>query len=293
MYQFVLIATGPLNRKPSKFTPSSTEGSLGSGNEFRYGTMTPVLTPIPSGSMALIWDGLTPKLPAAIVWGSESLNRPAAALCWIRALIRNHTVAHCRAGDNAHHALRLPLPATLIVRKEEQAILLDGAADRAAENIANQLRRFVGLSTAQLGKLHEIVVGAGERVAVNLKERPVKIVRATLGYQRNLRARRAALIRVVVGRGNPELLHGIHSNWQHRLKCVAFGVGVDINAVESDVALIASRAVNRATPGIGVEIDICTIPGIRDACLQRKQVRDVATFQWKRFHLSLAEGYAE
>src|SRR6266481_670074 len=55
MYQLVLIDTGPLNRYPTKFTPSPTELSLAAkgANDWRYGSTT-LLTPIPSRSMKVV-----------------------------------------------------------------------------------------------------------------------------------------------------------------------------------------------------------------------------------------------
>src|SRR5216683_2333812 len=89
---------------------------------------------------------------------------------------------------DAHHASFLTLSRGFIVHEKEETILQDRSTQGAAEDVANQLGWDVGLAVLQLGKLHKVVVGAGEGIPVIFVKRTMKVVGAALGYQRHLSA---------------------------------------------------------------------------------------------------------
>ena len=138
--------------------------------------------------------------------GGQSLNSAARASGRVGTQITDNSVAQGIAGHDAQNTVLLALAITFIVEEEEEAIFLQRTSHGRAEDIANQLQRFVGLAITQLRLLHEPVVGAGESVAVVLVQRSVKSVGAALGDERDLRSGGAALVRVVVRGSNAEFL---------------------------------------------------------------------------------------
>jgi hypothetical protein len=74
----------------------------------------------------------------------------------------------------------------LQVGKEKQLVLYDRTADTAAEDVLHKL--FFGGP----GNRDWIALGVQPRRSIELKNVAVKVVRARLGYQRNLRAAAAS-----------------------------------------------------------------------------------------------------
>ncbi len=128
---------------------------------------------------------------------------------------------------------------------------------------------------------------------MRLEQRSVEIVGAALGHQRDLSARRPSFIRIVIRRRYPEFLDGILSNREHGRKCIAFDVGVDVYTIQRDIALVASRTIYGAAPGICIPVNIGTVAGVRHARLQREQLRDVPSFQREFLYLAFAKSSAK
>ena len=74
----------------------------------------------------------------------------------------------------------------------------------------------------------------------------METVRAAFGDQSDLRSRAFSLVGVVVRRGDPEFLNRIKRRGQHGSKGIPVGLVIHVHAVESNVALVAARAVDRA-----------------------------------------------
>src|SRR5580765_7753357 len=121
----------------------------------------------------------------------------------------------------------------------------------------------------------------------------MEIVASASGDQRNLRAGGPALVGIVVGSGYAEFLYGILRDGQYRGERVAFRIGVHVHTVQRDVALIAACTVHRAAARIVILVNVRTISGIRDTCLQREKFWNVAGFKRQFPHLAFAEGLAE
>ena len=117
----------------------------------------------------------------------------------------------------------------------------------------------------------------------------MELVGAALGDQGHLSSRASTLISVIVRRRDPEFLHRINRRGQHRSKSIAAGLVVYVNPVQSDVALIAAGAIDRAVARVLVLINIEPVAGIRHPRLQAEQVRNVAAFQRNLPHLDLIE----
>ena len=83
-----------------------------------------------------------------------------------RALVLNDAIAHGGAGNTAHRAVLLPPACSLVIDKEKQTVLLDRTSHRGAEDIADQLIRHVRLSTQCFCIFNEVIIGAGDGVAV-------------------------------------------------------------------------------------------------------------------------------
>src|SRR6185369_17782003 len=84
----------------------------------------------------------------------------------IGTLISDDTIPEGITGNNAQHAILFALTGPFIVRKKEETIFNERTADRCSENISDQLERRVGFTRGKLRLLDEIVVGAGDRIAV-------------------------------------------------------------------------------------------------------------------------------
>ena len=138
-------------------------------------------------------------------------------------------------------------------------------------------------------RLHKVIIGAGNGVAVVLICRTMKIVGAGLGYQRHLRPGGAPGISVGVGGRDPELLHRIEGHGQDGGEGIAVHLVVHIHAVEGHVGLVAARAVHRAAAGIHIAVDIRAVSSVGDTRLQAKQVGNVPAFQRKVLYLALVE----
>src|SRR6516162_5329795 len=96
----------------------------------------------------------------------ETVNRSTGALGDVIALVEHYTIAQTVAGHDAQHAVLFALAIAFIIHEEEEPVFLNRTAERPPKNVANELRRSVGLACYQLGLLDEIVVGAGNGVAM-------------------------------------------------------------------------------------------------------------------------------
>ena len=63
------------------------------------------------------------------------------------------------------------IAAAFVIQKEEHAVFADRAANRAAKNIADELRLFVGLTIFKLCLLIEVIVGGEQGVAIVFRRR--------------------------------------------------------------------------------------------------------------------------
>src|SRR5215472_4130453 len=118
----------------------------------------------------------------------------------------------------------------------------------------------------------------------------MKSVGAGLCYERDLRSRGAPLVRPVIRRRDAKFLHGIQGNGQDRREGVAARLVIHVHSIESDVALVTACAVHGTVASIKIRIIVSTVPPVRDSCLEREQVRNVAPFQRKCLYLILIEG---
>ena len=177
--------------------------------------------------------------------------------------------------------------------KKKRRFFQIGPADGGSEDVADEFRRLVGLAVLQLRLLDEVIVGAGDGVAVVFVERAVEIVGAALGDESDLSAGGTAAIGVVVGGGDAKFLHGVEGDGEHGSEGVAAGLVIDVDAIESDVALVAARAVDRAAAAIEVLVDVGAVAGVGDAGLKREEIRDVAGFDGQLLDLVLVEGGAQ
>ncbi len=179
-----------------------------------------------------------------------------------------------------------------IIQKEKKPVFLDGPTDGTAKNVAIQKLRYVRFSALQLGRFQEIVVGAEIGIAVVFISGTMKAVGTTLGDQGYLRATGNPFIGVGVARGHTEFLNRVQRDGQHGLERITpFWIHRD--AVQRDVALIATRAVNCAAARIRVGVYTWIIAGVDYAGLQGEKIADVATFQRQLLDLVFAEGRAE
>src|SRR5207244_12321458 len=83
-----------------------------------------------------------------------------------RALVLTDALAYGGSGNTADRAVLLPPACSLVIDKEKQTVLLDRASHRGAEDIADQLIRHVRLSTQCFCIFNEVIIGAGDGVAV-------------------------------------------------------------------------------------------------------------------------------
>ena len=71
------------------------------------------------------------------------------------------------------------------------------------------------------------------------------------------------------------------------------GFVVNVDTVEGNVALVAVRAVDRATAAVEVFVDVTAITGVGDASLEREEIRHVSGLDRQLLDLVFAEGVAE
>ena len=190
-----------------------------------------------------------------------------------------------------------PPACSFVIGKEKQAIFANRTSHGHAEDVADQFIRHIWLVVGCLGILDEKIVGAGNRVAHVIVSCAMEVVRAAFGHQRDLRSRSLALIGVVVRRGHSEFLHGIHRNRKNGCKRISVGLVIHVHAVESCVALVAPRSVDRAIPCVVVlhhgVLQIRTVPRVNNAGLQAEQVRHIAALERNLFHLRFVERVSE
>src|SRR5262249_5768558 len=134
-------------------------------------------------------------------------TRPLWACIWIGTLIHHDAVAQRIRGDHTQSTVFFSLSCPLIVGKKEKPVLDDRPAHSAAENVTDQLERSVSFSCCELCLLDEVIVGAGDCIAVIFVKSAVETVGAALCDQRDLGARRTSCVSVVVACRDAELLH--------------------------------------------------------------------------------------
>ena len=124
----------------------------------------------------------------------------------IFARVLEKPVAKIIRGHNSQARGLAAVAASFVVEKVEEPVFLDRAASRRTENIADQL------IAGQAGQVIEKVIGGERRIAVELVERTVEGIGATLGDQRDLSAGAAAQIRAGVGGDGTKLLDRIEGH---------------------------------------------------------------------------------
>lgn len=118
-------------------------------------------------------------------------------------------------------------------------------------------------------------------------------VRTAPGNEGDLGPRAGTFIGVAVGGGHAEFLNRVLSDGKNGSKSVTAVLVVDVDAVESDIALIAARAIHGAVAR--VLIFVCGERGTEGiscknyASLQAEKFRDIAAIQWEILHLRLGE----
>src|SRR2546422_4744873 len=82
------------------------------------------------------------------------------------ALVLKDAIAHGGAGNSLHRAVLFPPAGSLVIDKEKQTVLLGRTYHRRAEDISDQFVRFIRLPASHLRSFDEVVVGAGDGVAM-------------------------------------------------------------------------------------------------------------------------------
>ena len=101
----------------------------------------------------------------------------------VNASVPNEPIAHGSRRNPAHRAAVAGVPPSFVVEEVEDAVLLDGTADRTSEHVPDEL------GAIHAGPVVEEIIGGGDGVAVVFVERPVDFVGPALGHQRHLGAR--------------------------------------------------------------------------------------------------------
>src|SRR5581483_6476402 len=165
--------------------------------------------------------------------------------CTVSASVNHHAVAERQARNRANRGLEQVLLHPLPVAKQIDAVLPDGPAERCAIDVP-----------AELGLLHstfvqEEVIGVESFVAVRVVSRAVRGVLAAIGNELHLRGRGApAAVGGIIRGGGAELGKRRLGGAQHTGKRVTRNRVVAVNPVQRDVALVAARAIDRATAAI-------------------------------------------
>lgn len=129
------------------------------------------------------------------------------------------------------------------------------------------------------GQVVEEVVGARDRIAMEMKERAVELVGSAFCHQGDLGAGGAPLVGIGIDRRDPELADRIGCGAQHRGEGKPVDLIVDIHAIERDVGLIAASASHIAIS--------------RDPWLQTQERGHVPPLQGELFDLLFDEVIAQ
>src|SRR5579859_2844342 len=89
----------------------------------------------------------------------------------------------------SHRALLLALPGAFVIAKEEKPVLFDRTSQGCAEDVSEQLVWDIRLAASRFRSFDEVIVGAGDGVAVVFVDGTVEIVGPALGDQRYLGSR--------------------------------------------------------------------------------------------------------
>ncbi len=180
-----------------------------------------------------------------------------------------------------------------IVGEVEKLVLDYRSTDAATENVAVQLGGGQALALRVGGE----VVEKGIRVKSLVANEPiacaVKLVGAGAGDEGDLCAGAAGRISVGVGGGNAEFLYGIERYAQGAIEGLTGLLVVDVYAVEGDVGLVATTAVDNATTVgcfAGAAIHGVVVTDIGDAGLQREDAVRATAFKGKLGNGLGAEG---
>ncbi len=101
--------------------------------------------------------------------------------------VGKRALAHLRIRNHAHAAQRQRLAEAFVVAEQEQLVLLERAAQRAAELVPAERRRN--------GRLVEEIARIESAVAQKFEQRSVQRIGSGLRHHADLRARRACRIR--------------------------------------------------------------------------------------------------
>src|SRR5260370_15587125 len=179
----------------------------------------------------------------------------------ILTLIEDHPVTKRIRGDRAQLAGLFRAARAFEVQKKIQAVFHERPSHGGAEDVADEFRCYVGFALRQLSSLHEIIIGTGIGVAVVFVSRAMKIIGSALGNEGHLRSGGASLVGIVVRCRYAKLLYRVQRDRQHGLKGVTARV-VYWQSVQSDVALVAARTIDRAISGVNIHINVRAVSGI-------------------------------
>ena len=161
----------------------------------------------------------------------------------------------------------LRLTSALVVGEEEELVLEDGAAEVAAEDVANEFARSVGFAAGELCLFVEEVIGYRECRTMILISSTVEAIGARLGDETNLRAGGASGFSVGIARGDAELFDRILSQTEDASEGEAVDLIVVVDAIESKVALVGTFPVDCAAAAI-LQGGICGRRQIDDTGLE-------------------------
>ena len=82
--------------------------------------------------------------------------------------------AHRRCRNCPYRRNRFPPTCPFIIEKEKRSIFLKRSSDRPSENVTDQLRRFIVFAASNRRLFDEVVVGAGNGVAMVFVQRTMK-----------------------------------------------------------------------------------------------------------------------
>ena len=249
-----------------------------------------LLGPMPRGSSALDIGWRQAAIAARdVVAAGESGDAAGGTLPRHRALINEHAVAIRGRRYGTNNGALAMLAQRFDVAEEEHAVLLDGAADRAAINVLVQFRRFAREALTELRQLQEVLVARRGRAASEFVSSAREPVSAALGDQRDLRAARTPHLRTVVARPELEFLQRVGGHAQHRRERALCLRVVDVDAVERYRLLVRARAVGGTIARV-IDTPVRYEYGAR---LQAEELDDVERFDREIADLLFTDWIAE
>src|SRR5579863_1222318 len=191
------------------------------------------------------------------------------------------------------------LTVTFVVDEEKQTVVNDGAADVTAEDVINQVQGFIGQARSFFSRFVEEIIGLAKLGAIEFVSATMEGIGSPLGDERGLCSLRIPLRSPEVGGGDAEFLDGGDGHGKYSREggssCItdssATALVVDVNAIESDVVLVAMGAIDGAAARV-VHRRVITVSSGDYTGLKRQKSGDIATVQWHLANLSPAERIA-